>query len=357
MIQNWLRSGLLFFVFTAALHAQGREALIKSVNSIPGWTASGKAVLYDEPNIKKFSLELAAPLRTYGLNGVAVQTWKGPLGQAKATMFELLDSGGAFGFFTTRRKTENTPSPETSIGAESFRAGNHLYFWQSNYVVRLEGEPGAMEALAKALAEKILGPSEKPSIAAHLPSANLVAGSEMFMLDATNIQAVDGVDASALGFDSSAIAAGADYRVNGKAAHLLLMLYPTQQIAKKYADQFNAATPNLVESRKRIGPMLAIVSGTTDASIIQSIMEQVHYQSKVMWDEPKPGLGLGPIIVTVFRFIGVLLGLCVVVGIAFGGMRTMLKARYPNRVFDSSKDTEIIQLKLDQGLTRKELSE
>jgi hypothetical protein len=176
-------------------------------------------------------------------------------------------------------------------------------------------------------------------------------------LDAANLRSVEGVNPTSLGFDASAEAATAEYRVHGKTAQLLLMLYPTQQIAKKYAEQINSASPDLAVARKRIGPLLAIVSGTSDPSVVQSILDQVHYESKVTWDEPQPGLGLGPVIVTVFTFIAILLGLCVVVGIGLGGVRVLMKTLYPNRVFGRSRDMEIIQLKLDQGLTRKELGE
>jgi hypothetical protein len=78
-----------------------------------------------------------------------------------------------------------------------------------------------------------------------LPSTNLVPGSEEYILDAANIQKVEGVDPSTIGFEVSAEATTADYRIGGKTVRLLLVLYPTQQIARKYADQMNAATPNL----------------------------------------------------------------------------------------------------------------
>jgi hypothetical protein len=66
---------------------------------------------------------------------------------------------------------------------------------------------------------------------------------------------------------------------------------------------------------------------------------------------------LGPIIVTVFTFIGLLLGICIIAGFGLGGARLAMKSVFPNRVFDRPEQAEFIQLKLDQELTRKEIGE
>jgi hypothetical protein len=96
---------------------------------------------------------------------------------------------------------------------------------------RLIGDPRAIEGLAEILSRNILGRSQMPAISNRLPSANLIPGCEEYILDAANIQKVEGVDPSALGFDVSAEATTAEYRITGKIVRLLLVLYPTQQIA------------------------------------------------------------------------------------------------------------------------------
>jgi Family of unknown function (DUF6599) len=362
MFQNWVRSCLLLLILATALQAQGPRTtlpgtLVEAVNSLPGWVASGKSETFNESNIEKFDLKPVTDLRALGLNNVTVQTWQSPTGQVRAELFQFIDFGAAYSFFTNQRRLHGGVSSAFSAGAESFQDRNFSYFWQANYIVRLNGESRAIESLAEILSKNILGRSQRPAISNRLPATNLIPGSEEYILDAANIQKVEGVDPSALGFEVSAEATTADYRINGKTVRLLLVLYPTQQIAKKFADQMNAATPNLAASRRRVGPLVAIVSGTSDPSAIESLLGQVHYVSNVMWEEPKPGLGLGPIIVTVFTFIGLLLGVCVVAGFGLGGARLVMKSFFPNRVFDRPGQAEFIQLKLDQELTRKEIGE
>jgi hypothetical protein len=362
MFRNWVRSCLFLFILTATLQGQGPrttppETLVKAVNSVPGWIASGKSETFNESNIEKFDLKPGSNLRTLGLSNVTAQTWQSPSGRVRAELFQFIDFGAAYSFFTNQRRVQSGVSPAFSAGAESFQDRNFSYFWQANYMVRLNGESRAIENLAEILSRNILGRSQRPAISNRLPSTNLIPGSEEYILEAANIQKVEGVDPSALGFEVSAEATTADYRIGGETVRLLLVLYPTQQIARKYADQMNAATPNLATSRRRIGPLLAIVSGTSDSSVIESLLGQVHYASNITWEEPQPGLGLGPIIVTVFTFIGLLLGVCIVAGFGLGGARLAIKSFFPNRVFDRPEEAEFIQLKLDQELTRKEIGD
>jgi len=362
MFRNWVRSSLLLLILTATLQGQSTrttlpETLVQAVNSLPGWMASASSETFNESNIEKFNLKPGSDLRTLGLKNVTVQTWHCPSGRVRAELFQFIDFGAAYSFFTNQRRLQSGVSSAFSAGAESFQDRDSSYFWQANYMVRLNGEPRAIEDLAEILSRNILGRSQRPAISNRLPSTDLIPGSEEYILDAANIQKVEGVDPSALGFDVSAEATKADYRINGKIVRLLLVLYPTQQLARKYADQLNAATPNLATSRRRVGPLLAIVSGTSDASVIESLLGQVHYASNVMWEEPQPGLGLGPIIVTVFTFIGLLLGVCIVAGFGLGGVRLLTKSLFPNRAFDRPGEAEFIQLKLDQELTRKEIGD
>jgi len=357
MIRNWFGGVLLLFVLTSSIQGQGREALLQSVSSLPGWTASSKPAIFNESTIDEFDAKLAAILRIYGLNGVTVQAWQSPSGELRATLFQLSDAGAAYGFFSNRRRLEGTLRSSFSAGAESFRNGKYAYFWQAAYVVRLEGEARAMQGAAEVMSRNILGRSQRPPISTHLPATNLIAGSEEYILDAASLPKMEGIDSDGIGFDVSAEVAMADYWINGKKVRLLLAIYPTQQLAKKYADQIFAHAPALGSSQKRIGPILAIVSGTTDSFVIQSLLDQVHYSSKVTWNEPQPGLGLGPVIVTVFTFIALLLGACIFAGVGLGGFRILMKSRYPNHAFNRPSDVGIIQLKLDQELTRKEIHE
>ncbi len=137
----------------------------------------------------------------------------------------------------------------------------------------------------------------------------------------------------------------------------MLLLYPTQQIAKKYGDQWDGRNSGDTAFRKRIGAILALVRGTKDPAVAKAILDGVNYETQVTWNERRPDISIRDVILTIFTFIGIALIFTVVIGLSFGGVRVFVKRRYPGTVFDRPEDMEIIQLKLDQGLRHKELKE
>src|SRR5262249_20180177 len=149
-------------------------------------------------------------------------------------------------------------------------------------------------------AEKILGRSRKPPVSNHLPPHNLVSGADQYVLTPDHVDRSFGIDPAALGFDDDVEVATAAYRVNNTPARLMLLLYPTQQIAKKYAEQLEAGKPGLTAHLKRVGPLVAIVAGVENSGIVQSILDDVNYETKITWNSPLPTLGIAEIILTVF---------------------------------------------------------
>jgi len=357
MTTKWFGSLLWVMILAAALQGQSQESLLKTVQEKSQWSPVDKPTSYNEKTIDSLDRKRASAINRYGLAGVTVQNWQGPRGTVHVTLYEMLDTSAAYGLFTLDRNIDQPGFATTPIGTEAFRAGNRTEFWQSKYVVKLEGPAAATDDFARIVSENIFGRSKKPPVSTHLPPSNLIQGSDKYIVDASGIGRELNLDPQTLGFDDSVEVATASYRVSGKVAHLVLLMYPTQQIAKKYEDQWAAAASEDPGSRKRVGALLALVRGSREPSLAKAILDGVNYETQVTWDEPRPDLSLREVILTIFTFIGVGLLFTIVVGISFGGLRIFVKARYPDRVFDRPEDMEIIQLKLGQGLIQKQLRE
>jgi len=355
MIRNWFATVLLLLVMTAALQAQSRESLLKALAQNSQWSPAGKLVQYDGKNIETLAGRRAAIIKDYGFAGATVQDWNGPNGKVRLTLYEMADAAAAYGFFTLERGSEQAGLATLSVGTDGFRAGNREFFWQSKYLVKIDGMPAATDELARMISENIFGRSRKPTVSSHLPPENLVQGSERYIVDEAGIGRDLELKAGSLGFDDSLEVATADYRIKGKVAHLVLLMYPTQQVAKKYEDRWANGQENEPAFRKRVGPLIAWVRGSRDPSIAKSILDGFNYESQVTWDQPRPDLSLRQVILTIFTFIGVALVFTLVVGLSFGGLRIFVKAKYSHHIFDRPEDMEIIQLKLGQGVMRKEL--
>ncbi len=355
MIKKWFWGLLWTLILAAALQGQSREAVLKAVQETSKWSPADTPVSYDEKNIKALAGVRASAINRYGFTGATVQNLAGPNGNVRLTLYEMLDASAAYGLFTLDRNIDQPGFATIPIGTEGFRVGPHTEFWQSKYVVNLEGNAAAIDDLARTISEKILGSSRKPPISAHLPPANFIQGSDRYVVDASGIDRELKLDPQMLGFDDSVEVATADYRVQGKIAHLVLLMYPTQQIAKKYEDRWATADPDAGAFRKRTGALVALVRGSRDASVATAILDGVNLEHQVTWDQPRPDLSLRTVILTIFSFIGIALLFTLVVGLSFGGLRIFVKARYPDRIFDRPEDMEIIQLKLAEGVMPKQL--
>ncbi len=348
---------LLTIIVSPVLQGQSRESVLKAIQQTSKWSPADKPIQYDEKNIETFAGKRAATLLHYGLLGVTTQNLSSPEGNVHLTLYQMSDASAAYGLYTLDRNVDLPGFAALPLGTEGFRLGNRSEFWQAKYVVKLEGSPGAIESLARTVSQNIFGSSRKPPVSTHLPPENMVQGSERYAVDAAGIARNLDVDPQKLGFDDSVEVATADYRVNGKTAHLMLLMYPDQQLAKKYEEQWSADDAPGTQTRKRTGAILAMVRGSHDPAVLKAILDGVSYETQVTWDQPRPDISIRDVILTIFTFIGIALLFTVVVGLSFGGVRIFVKARYPDKIFDRPEDMEIIQLKLIQGVATKELRE
>jgi hypothetical protein len=98
---------------------------------------------------------------------------------------------------------------------------------------------------------------------------------------------------------------------------------------------------------KRSSSLIAIVVGAPSREVANKLLDQVQYESQVMWDEPKHTLTdptISSIVVGAFLGTGVIMLLALAVGLGFGGFRAVLRIFFPNKVFDREKEIEILQL-------------
>ena len=75
----------------------------------------------------------------------------------------------------------------------------------------------------------------------------------------------------------------------------------------------------------------------------------MNYDADVTWNENtffSRRDNIGNLLVGVILLVAILIGFALVGGLLFGGFRLVMKRIFPDRVFDRSKDMEIISLKL-----------
>jgi len=106
---------------------------------------------------------------------------------------------------------------------------------------------------------------------------------------------------------------------------------------------------------KRTGPIIAIATGAVSDSDAKSLLGMVNWEASVTWNQATDNAqarDLYLLILNIVILCGVLGGLAVVAGVAFGGIRILMKRWYPEKVFDRPEEMEFISLRLTEAVVK-----
>jgi len=200
-----------------------------------------------------------------------------------------------------------------------------------------------------------------PPIREYLPKEDLVNATQRYALGPVALRAaaesvgkpeIAGL-ANAAGFRQGAEAMLAQYHRGRDAGVLLLIDYPTPQLAELHLRHLETA---LAEATKkpgatieRKGSLLSIVVAPSSAAFGENLRAAVNYETQVTWNEPSQTATDPPWGVVLYRIFvgtGVFMVMAVVFGVAFGGLRVFTKRLFPGKVFDRYERMEVLQLGL-----------
>ncbi len=293
-------------------------------------------------------------LAEYGFHDLSRQQFRCRGRSLQVRIYRMLDSPAAYGLFTLYRKPDSrVPDGFPRLAEES---DGWIAFAQSHFYVRVQrpAQPGrgaaALEA-ARVLAQGLPDDWALPSLVEYLPRKHLVAGSEVYVMGhrALNFRIPLG-QVDLFGLVHGAEALLADYRPLNGSARLLLMIYPTQQLAAKYLrsgyERLIAQYPDWQVFYKREGPLVVMVLNSTDPEIASSFLDKVSYVSSVSWDPEAEPLSVGRMMLSVFFYVGAVIGITMVAGLLFGLLRVLISWLFPGKIFDRRETHEVIRLKL-----------
>jgi len=215
-----------------------------------------------------------------------------------------------------------------------------------------------------ALVQAIEAASEKgplPPIRTYLPGTGRMLGTERYALGPDGFRAALGtlgkddfeVLTNAAGFNSGVEAMFARYQMGKDGGVLLLLEYPTPQLAEQHIHHLEEVLPAAAKQAgtviERKGSLLSMVLSPSSAEYANSLRQAVDYETQVTWNEASQTATDPPItsiMVKIFIGTGVFMVAAVVLGIAFGGVRVVTKRFFPGKVFDRANQMEVLQLGL-----------
>lgn len=200
-----------------------------------------------------------------------------------------------------------------------------------------------------------------PPIRNYLPTEGRVFGSEKYAFGPKGFRSaaarLDRSEFAGLvneaGFASGAEAMFARYRTGKDEAVLVLIEYPTPQLAEQHLRHLEQAISSGARQAgttiQRKASLLSVVLRPSSAADGNALRSAVNYETQVTWNEPNHTLTdppwatiLGKIIIATMLFMVV----AVVLGIAFGGVRVVMKILFPGKVFDRPEQMDVLQLGL-----------
>lgn len=200
-----------------------------------------------------------------------------------------------------------------------------------------------------------------PPIRTYLPKTGRLLGTERYALGPEAFRgALDTLGNSdfamltdAGGFTSGAEAMFARYQSGKDSGVLLLLEYPTPQLAEQHIHHLEEMLPAAAKRAgtviERKGSLLSMVLSPSSADYAKRLRETVDYETQVTWNEASQVATDPPItsvMVKIFIGTGVFMVAAVVLGIAFGGVRVVTKRFFPGKVFDRQNQMEVLQLGL-----------
>lgn len=338
----------------AALPATAQKILPPS---FVGWSCSSVSPLnLSQPN-GPVAGDASAIAREYGFVSGEQCVYASPHGALQVQLYHMKDASAAYGEYSYLR----TPDlPRTNLTEHSSLSPNRALILDQNLVIDVSGQDlsksaNDLKALLAAL-QPHLQEGQMPVLWQHLPPDNEISRSDHYVLGAAALgQFFPLAPGDWLGFSTGAEAETAHYKLGENDATLLLADFPTPQLAadkmrelqKKFGVNDGAHAPAVFA--KRIGTLLAVVSGAKDQASAAALLDKVQVDTEITWNEPtfqfkEPSIEM--MVVGAIVGTGFICGFALVAGLAFGGLRLFIKRILPGKVFDRASHLQVLQLGL-----------
>ena len=340
-----------------------------------GWQVKGAVTTSADPATA--DAVNAPALKEYGFQRLEKASYSRDDGRSlviKAAVFG--DASGAYGAFTYYNSAEMA---EETIGRQAAFLNNRVLFCQGNVLVDAVFDrmsvmsASQLRQLAGLLPQAEGNKGNPPSLPTYLPKSafqrNFEKNTTKYILGPVTLDRVGApLPASMVDFKSGAEVVIGKYAASAGDATLMLVEYPTPQIASERLRQIDAShvdpshpvpqqQPGVTTILDvgpffdtRTGPIIVIAAGPLSKSEARSLMSSISYEADVTWNENtyvSKKDNLANFLFNAIVLCGIVVGLALVAGVAFGGLRILIKRLFPDSVFDRPEVVEFISLHLE----------
>jgi hypothetical protein len=358
---------LASFLCLVGLAAAGQQILPVSFGGWTGTIESGLPPIAANSTrqVGATASQQSSALAEYGLVSSESGSYQKGAQSLQVDVYRMKDPSGAYGLLTYLQPPQMAHS---NLAMHAFLSENEALILAGNLVVDVHGiNLPAHETDLRALLQQVSAHAEEgalPTLWQQLPSKQMIRGTDKYVLGPQTLNQLFPVAlGESVGFLQGGEAEIARYRSGKGQATLLLVDLPTPQIAtatiKELAGKFdvNGSNPgtSLPLHVKRLMTTVVIVAGAPTDADAMALLDEIQSSQVLTWNEPTPKgkqADIYTIVVGTIIGTGVFCVFSIIAGLAFGGFRLVVKRVLPGKVFDRTKDMQVIQL----GLSSKPIS-
>ena len=322
-----------------------------------GWQRHGSALKSADPALADSAN--SAVLKEYGFTDLETATYQREDGRTlKIRAARFSDASGAFGAYTFYRQPEMAAE---EVGDHAASASPRVLFCRGSVLVDAifsavtAMSPSELRELAAGLPRPVGSAVNPPPVRAYLPKREFKPETEKYAEGPRALEQFSApLPADLVDFSVSSEVSLGEYSTPSGPATLMLIYYPTPQLAAEHLRRIDAAQSGAGGSARvvdrRTGPIVAVVGGQASERDARVLLGAVNYEASVTWNENTyfdKKDNAANLLFNVIMLAFIIVGASLIFGIVFGGFRVLMKRLYPGRVFDRQEQLEIIRLNLD----------
>lgn len=330
-----------------------------------GWHLQGAAQTSKDPSAADAAN--APVLKEYGFQDFQSSTYTREDGRKlKVRAARFADASGAYGAFTFYKTPEML---NEKIGGQASSLNNRILFYTGNVLVdavfdRLTAMSAAeLRELASSIPNPGGGAANLPGLPIYLPKATYIKNTAKYVLGPATLDRVGPpIPSQLVDFNAGAEVVLGTYNSSGGDGTLMLISYPTPQIAAEHLRRIDAAHQANQQQQagalpfaevgtfvdKRTGPIVVIAAGPYAQTEAKDLLSAVNYDADVTWNENTyldKKNNLANLLVNIIILCAILIGFALVVGLAVGGARLLVRRWLPEN--ERTERVEFISLHLE----------
>lgn len=265
---------LLLLLVNCSSKATSPAGFLPPAGAVSGWAPTGETQVYHQDNLYDMVDGQADAFFVYGFRQVVTQKYQNEAGEiTEIALWELATPADAYGLFTS-----GLTGQPVSIGNEGDTdPGRRVAFWQDHYWVQVYSRqqlPDAdLQALAKAVAERLPAGGEPPPLVNRLPKDTQQERRFIFFHEEISIQNdlwLGGANILGLSQQTDGVLGRCD--IDGATAQLLLIQYPEQKAASNGLAALQAGQVEGLVAAGTRDNLLGAVFGQVDQTAGNSLL-------------------------------------------------------------------------------------